>query len=153
MAKRAGGDDRPDYSQFLTDADQERRRSRSRAVDRLLEWGAYLPPEDRVVLEWVYREGRSVAALARERGVPADRLQRQLRRVLKRMKHPRYRYTAKSLGLFPQHLQVTAKQRFLWGYSLRQMEARRRLSLHKLRVQVTTLETLIDAGLAHLVQH
>ncbi|MEM1211868.1 MAG: hypothetical protein AAGI68_06155 [Planctomycetota bacterium] len=153
MVKHSGSDDRPDFARYMTEADQERRRSKSRSVDRLVEWARYLPPEEQAVVHWVYREGRSVAALARERGVPAGQLQRQLRRVLKRMKHPRYRYTARSLEMFPRHLQVTAKQRFLWGYSLRQMEACRRLSLHKLRVQVTTLETLIDAGLAHLVQH
>ncbi|MEM6749920.1 MAG: helix-turn-helix domain-containing protein [Planctomycetota bacterium] len=126
--------------------DVHRRRSRRRSVEVLLERAQRLAPEDAQLLHQVYAQGLSIARVAETTGRHPRTLQRKVERLVRRMRSPSFRFIAQHLELLPRELQPTARDRFLYGLSLREIARRGRTSLHKVRTRVHTLETLIRAG-------
>ncbi|MEM7680950.1 MAG: hypothetical protein AAF288_03245 [Planctomycetota bacterium] len=129
-----------------TVADVHRRRSRRLAVETLLERAQHLPEPDRMLMHQVYAQGLSIARVAHATGRHPRTLQRHAERLVRRMRSRSFQFIAQHLDLLPRDLQPVARARFLHGLSLRDIARQSRLSLHKVRTRVHTLETLIRAG-------
>lgn len=119
---------------------------RRAAIERLVDRARHLPPEDRAILELVYREGQTITAVAQDRGESIRGLQRRVQRLVRRLHSKPYVFVGQHLDLLPKHLQATAKARYLHGLPLRAIAKRTGKSLHHVRMNVHTLDTLIKAG-------
>ncbi|MEM6334442.1 MAG: sigma factor-like helix-turn-helix DNA-binding protein, partial [Planctomycetota bacterium] len=64
--------------------DDRRRIERRAAADRLVDLAQHLAPADRTLIEAIYRDGRSVAELARLMGVPRRTLQSRVAALVRR---------------------------------------------------------------------
>jgi DNA-directed RNA polymerase specialized sigma24 family protein len=115
------------------------RRLRQTAADRILALAPHLGPNDRALIEQVYRHGQSLAEVGRAAGVPAGRLQRRLARVLQRLRQPLFQFVVASGDMLPRETRATARLVVLEGQSLRRTAARTGLTLHQVRRHMHTV--------------
>src|SRR5262245_61896964 len=78
-------------------------------VERLLELGVALPARDRALLEQVYRRGASAAELARMLRRKPEHVERRMRRILRRLRHPLFAYAARRMSRIPCSARPTAR--------------------------------------------
>jgi hypothetical protein len=71
-----------------------RRRRRRELVQRVIDRAAWLAPADRLLIESIYRDHRSVADIARLAEVDPRSLRRRVRRVVRRVLSPRFAFVA-----------------------------------------------------------
>ncbi|MBK7406538.1 MAG: hypothetical protein IPJ41_18565 [Phycisphaerales bacterium] len=118
--------------------DLRKRVLRSRA-DTLVERAALLSKEERLLVEGVFRDGRTVTQLARVWRRPegprieAKSLQRRLRRILRRMHTPEFAFVAKHRGAWPPPMDRVATACILHGLTLREASLELGLSVHTVR--------------------
>jgi DNA-directed RNA polymerase specialized sigma24 family protein len=124
------------------EADLTRRRQlRARAHGRILARAQALAPADRALVEQVYAQGQSLRQIAQASGVPSDRLQRRLLRLLKRMRTPLFTFVASRGELLPREVQATAERVVLQGQSLRETARQTRQSLYRVRQHMQIIRT------------
>lgn len=120
-----------------------RRVDQRRDAERLLARAQHLLDRDRKLVEWVYREGKSLTDYARHHRVTRPTASRRLRRLMLRMHDPKFLWVANHQYTLPRHLRQTARMLYLEGYSLRDVARRRRKSFHTIRLQAETLKSMV----------
>lgn len=75
-----------------------RRRVRREAVETILHRAVWIDPSDRVLVEAVYRDHRTVADLARLLGTDDRSLRRRVRRIVQRLLSPQFVFVASSMA-------------------------------------------------------
>lgn len=116
-----------------------RKRVDRRQAETLVERAALLPGEDRLLVEGVFRDGRSVTQLAQvwRRGdaatIDVRTLRRRLQRVLRRMHTPEFRHVAAHHEAWPAPMSRVATACILHGLTLRQAAEHLGLSVHTVR--------------------
>jgi DNA-directed RNA polymerase specialized sigma24 family protein len=110
------------------------RRKRSRAlVDQLVEYAQWLAPPDRVLIEAVYRDGRSVSDVATLMGESVRTLRRRVRMLIERINSPRFMFVVRSLDQWAPTRRRVAICCVLHGRPLRAVAEELGLSLHVVR--------------------
>lgn len=122
-----------------------RRRKRREQVERLLERAAWLPAGERELVETVYRDGRSVAELARAAGTDPRRLSRRLRQAVRRMLSDEFAYVARHRERWPASRRRVATATCLHGLSMREASETLGMSLHTVRRHHQAVRTLVEA--------
>lgn len=119
-----------------------RRVRRRRGPERVLRLAAYLPPGDRVLVEAVYRDGRSLADLARLADRPPAALARRLASVLRRLRSPLFAFVAIRGEALPSDTRAVARRRFIEGRTLTETCRLTHQPLHRVRQHLHTVESL-----------
>lgn len=125
-----------------TDSGRQRLMNRRDLIEHLLALAEHLDERDRLLLEQIYKHGLSAAQVASLTGQPTRRLQRHVRRLLKRLDDPLFRFTVARLDLLPPDTRPVARAVFLHGLSLRETAHRTGLSLHRVRRHAETVRTI-----------
>ena len=128
-----------------SEATDLRRRHRRDMVDRVLAAAAHLPDEDRLLVEAVYRDGRSVVDLATISGAEPRTLRRHIRRLIARVLSPRYAFVALHAPDWSPTRRRVASACVLAGRSLRAASADLSLSLHAVRRHHDAVNALYEA--------
>jgi DNA-directed RNA polymerase specialized sigma24 family protein len=128
--------------EYAQDAERSQHHSHRRHAERILHLASFLPEDQRLLVEHVYRDGRPLSELARAAGVPAGRLRSRMRKTLKRMVMREFAFVAVRPELLPADTLRTARMLFLEGLSLRQAAADRGCSLHRVRIDLVRVQSL-----------
>lgn len=123
-------------------SDANRTHAQREHVEQLLRFAEYLPPQDRHLLRQVYEHGVPVSHLAQATGIPARSLNNRLKKVLKRVGSPIFRFVAGSSDLIPSQARKTATYVALHGLSLRDVAEKRNISLHRVREHMNMVRVL-----------
>ncbi|MCW5774943.1 MAG: hypothetical protein KIS87_00665 [Phycisphaeraceae bacterium] len=131
-----------------------RRKRRRDQAEVALERARHLPPEDRVLVEAVFRDGRPVAELAAlvagetgatDRAARARGLRRRIRRLTARILSHEYAFVAEQLADWSPTRRRVATACVLHGRSIRDAAAELRLSLHTVRRHRAAIAELMEA--------
>lgn len=123
-----------------------RRRQKAEMVRQLLTRLEPLPTGDRVLVEAIYRDGRSaveVAALVRE---PARLVRKRVRRIVRRALTERFAFVALHAAQWPTDRRRVAEACVLAGHSMRDAARSLGLTLHQVRRQWGAIETLFQSA-------
>jgi len=124
-------------------SDLRRRHARS-MIERLVEMAGALPKSDRVLIETLYRDGRSASELAAIRGEDARAIRRRVRRLVRRVLSPEFRFVAMHKHEWPRTRRAVAEICVIEGRSLRDAAASLGTSLHAVRRHRDTIAALSD---------
>lgn len=127
-----------------------RRALRRDLAERLVLRAEHLPPDERALVEAVFRDGRSVSEIARLAGVADEHatvrsLRRRLHRAVERALSDRFIYVASHLKGWPATRRRVAQACFLNGRSMREAARELGLTLHVVRSQSARINAMYDA--------
>jgi hypothetical protein len=108
----------------------------------LLEMARRLPEADRVLVERCLGLGLPATAVAASRGQNPRLVQRRVRKLVRSMKDPVFRFLCNHGKLLPKALRRTGESAVFEGKPLRQVGLATGQSLHRVRQQITTLRAL-----------
>lgn len=128
-------------------AARERRWADRGWVEQVLSRAEHLPPEDRALVEHVYRFGRPIAEMARLQRIGPRSMQRRLHRLEERLFSTRFTYIAAHETLLPRHLRAVARRSVLQGRSMRDTARLTGLSLHRVRQYRVFLDAFLAGAL------
>lgn len=127
------------------------RRARDAGMtERVLARAGWLESGERTLVEAVFRDGRSVAALARAAGREPREMRRLVARAVERLLDDRAAFVARRMGDWPAARARAAREIFLNGCSLREASRRLGISLHSTRVHRDAVEGMYEAERAAL---
>lgn len=128
-----------------------RRIQRRRDAEFILKMAAHLPLNDRVMVELVYRDGRSAAEVARLSRRHVRTVQSRTRAAVKRIYSRDFQFLIAHEALLPRELQASARRLVLEGRGLRGTARLTGLSLHTVRRHRLQINALLRAH-AHIWQ-
>lgn len=119
------------------------RRTSARAEpEQIVRLAQMLPAEDRLLLERRFADGLTVTDLARSSRRSAHAISRRIDRLTRRLASPEFRFTVLHQDRLPKAMRRTATLLFVQGRSLRDTAKLTRKSLHRIRCDRATLQTL-----------
>ncbi len=129
-----------------TEAVDLRRREVRDLAETLVARAAWALPEDRRLIEAVYREGMSAKAVAELRAEPVARIRRRLRRVIARLTSDRFLFVLRERDGWPAPRRRVATACVLQGRSMRDGAKHLKVSLHEVRRQLQLVDALREAA-------
>ncbi|XAL97980.1 sigma factor-like helix-turn-helix DNA-binding protein [Phycisphaeraceae bacterium D3-23] len=127
--------------------DDQRRRSDLRlAPEQLVRLADALPDEEARLIRARYGEGLTYRDLARRYRSEPRRIRRRIDRIADRMQSAEFRFTLLHENELTPKLRKTAKLLFLQGCSLRHTAQATHSTLHRIRTDRATLQTLARAA-------
>lgn len=124
------------------DEDRQRLLRQRRHAERILELSEHLDAPDRLLLEQIYRQGKSVREVALLLNIEPRALQRRVVRLLRHLRDPLFVFVATRFDVLPREVQATARRAILEGRSLRCTARLTRQSLHRVRQHVKFIRAL-----------
>lgn len=131
---------------IAVERDRQRLAGRRAYAERLLHLAEHLPPDERALVEAVYRDGRSTAELARLAGVPVRHFQRKLNKIMGRVGDPLFLFTVTRLDTLPPEIRPVARRAVLHGRTQRDTAHATGQSLHQVRKALERLRGMCDAA-------
>ena len=122
------------------------RRSLSRTlVQTLSERSVFLPNTDHALIKEVYVSGKSIADVARSRGVEISPLRRRVRRLTSRMLTPRYRFVTEHRHTWRPTRKKVADACVIQGLSIKEAADRLDMSVYLVRKHRDAIEAMVEA--------
>lgn len=119
------------------------RRTRSRfEPEQIVRLAQALPAEDRLLLERHFGDGLSLTDLARRDRRSVQAIRRRIHRLTERIASPEFRFTVLHQQQMPRPMRRTATLLFVQGRSLRETARLTNKTLHRIRCDRATLQTL-----------
>ena len=119
------------------------RRTKARCEpEQIVRLAQALPDEDRLLLERRYGDGVSISELARRSRRSAQSVGRRIDRLTLRITSPEFRFTILHQGRLPRTMRRTATLLFVQGLSIRETARLTQNTLHRIRCDRATLQTL-----------
>ncbi|MFG0326942.1 MAG: hypothetical protein ACF8SC_06710 [Phycisphaerales bacterium JB037] len=125
-------------------ADLRRRRRRDLA-EAILDRASWLPPDDRALIEAVYRDGRSAREVAALAGTTPRIVRTRLRRVVTRVMSDRFRFVVLARSSWTRTRRLVAESCVLCGRSMRQAAEELGVTLHTVRRHVQAIDAQHEA--------
>ncbi|MFN3166025.1 MAG: sigma factor-like helix-turn-helix DNA-binding protein [Phycisphaeraceae bacterium] len=122
--------------------DLDRRTAARFKPEQIVRLAQALPDEDRLLLERRYADGVSVAEIARRSRRSAPAVARRIERLTQRLASPEFRFTLTRQASLPKPMRRTATLLFIHGLSLRETARATGKTLHRVRCDRATLQTL-----------
>lgn len=122
-----------------------RRKRRRELVERIVERAELLPPGDRALVHAHYRDGRSVAEIARAGGGSARPLRRRLKRLVERELDPLFAFVSRRRESWSSTRRRVATSVVIEGWSMRETSRRLGLSLHTVRRHHDAVRAMFEA--------
>ena len=123
-----------------------RRQSLRLDPEQLVRLAEALPRHERKLIEGRFADGLTYRDLARKHHTAPRRMRRRIDKLAQRMHQPEFRFTLLHAGQLPPALRKTAKLLFLHGRSMRDTALATGHTLHRVRTDRSTLQTLARAG-------
>ena len=114
--------------------------------EQLVRLAEALPRHEQKLIEGRFADGLTYRDLARKHRTDPRRMRRKIDKLAQRMTQPEFRFTLLHAGQLPPTLRKTAKLLFLQGQSMRDTARATGHTLHRIRTDRTTLQTLARAG-------
>lgn len=125
-----------------SEASDLRRRRRAEIIERVLRRLDPLPDRDRLLVESIYRDGRSAVEVSRLMGAPTRTVRRRVRRIVARVLSDRFVFVLSQRDAWPVACRRVADACFIEGRSLREAAEDLRLSLHQVRRHWVGIEAM-----------
>lgn len=125
-------------------ADLRRRRSRLYS-ERLVERAAWLMPDDRAIIQAMFRDNLTASEVAALRGEPVRQLRRRVRSLVTRMGSSRFEYVVRQRESWPTMRRRVATAVVLQGRSLREAAEHLQMSFHCVRKEMQVVSALSEA--------
>jgi len=119
-----------------------RRRRRGEWVDQLLDRAEWLPAGDRVLVEAVFRDGRSATELARLTGDEPRAVRRRIKRTVERALSGRLAFVIAHRASWAPTRRRIAEAMVIEGNSMREASRRLTLSYHTVRRHADAIDAL-----------
>lgn len=129
-----------------TRADQHRKAALRLDPERLVRLAEALPAGEAGLIRGRYAEGLTYRDLAYRHHIDPRRARRRVARIVERLQSPEFRFTLLHEKQLPARLRKTAKLLFVHGRSLRETAHATGHSLHRVRTDRATLQTLARAA-------
>lgn len=102
-------------------------------------------PEERALIEAMYRQGMTAQQIAKLRDEPATAIRRRIRTVVRRVLSPRFVFVLRHRDQWPPMRKRVATACILQGRTLREAAAHLHLSLHAVRRQMDAITGMFDS--------
>lgn len=132
----------PLYQTQATHSNHDRRTTQRLGPEQIVRLAQALPAEDRLLLERYYADGLAVTEIARRHRRSTATLRNRIRRLTDRLDSPEFRFTLLHQNKLPKSMRRTATLLFVQGRSLRETATLTKKSLHRIRCDRATLQTL-----------
>lgn len=132
----------PVYESQATQDNINRRSGARVAFEQIVRLAQALPDEDRLLLERRFGDGIAISELARRSRRSADVIRRRIDRLTRRLHSPEFRFTVMHQDRLPRPMRRTATLLFVQGRSLRETAKLTNKTLHRVRCDRATLQTL-----------
>ncbi len=130
------------YESQATATNLHRRTQTRYQPEQIVRLAQALPDEDRLLLERRFADGLTVADLARRSRRSAHAINRRIERLTRRITSPEFRFTVLHQNRLPKPMRRTANFLFVQGRSLRETAKLTDSTLHRIRCDAATLQTL-----------
>lgn len=130
------------YESQATQHNINRRTATRLGPEQIARLAQALPADDRLLLERRYVDGLTVADIARRSRRSANTISRRINRLTRRLGSPEFRFTLLHQDKLPQPMRRTATLLFIHGRSLRETARLTNKTLHRIRCDRATLQTL-----------
>lgn len=124
--------------------DRRRRQGRDLA-ETLVNRAEYLLPEDRALLNAIYRDGVSVREIADLTGSHPRTVRLRIRKLAQRALDPRFTFVLTHRDQWPQTRRLVATENILHGHPLRETARQLNLSLHAVRRHADAIRVMYEA--------
>ena len=121
--------------------DLRRRRTRELA-EIVVDHASELMPDDRAVIQAIYRDGLTARDVAELRHEPARRVRGRVRRLVGRVLSDRFLFALRFRDQWPTRRRRVAKACVLEGRSMREGADHLRMSLHEVRREMVVINAL-----------
>lgn len=132
----------PLYESQAVEDNLTRRTSARLGSEQIVRLAQALPDEDRILLEKRFGDGLSVTDIARRSRRSAAVIRRRIERLTRRLNSPEFRFTVLHQDRLPRPMRRTATLLFVHGRSLRETAKLTRKTLHRVRCDRATMQTL-----------
>lgn len=130
------------YQTQATQKNLDRRTAARLGPEQIVRLAQALPADDRLLLERRYADGLTVTDIARRSRRSANTISRRINRLTQRIQSPEFRFTMLHQDKLPKPMRRTATLLFIHGRSLRETAQLTKKSLHRVRCDRATLQTL-----------
>lgn len=115
-------------------------------IEELVTRASCLSDFERSLIDWVFRDGRTVTDFAVVSGLPARTLRRRVRALARRVRSGRFAFVVTHATAWPALKRRVAKLCFVEGKSQREVAEQLRLSLHAVRRHCASIQALYEAS-------
>jgi DNA-directed RNA polymerase specialized sigma24 family protein len=130
------------YTTQATQQNVQRRTDCRLEPEQIVRLAQALPADDRVLLEQRYELGLTATDIARRSRRSAANIRKRIDRLTKRLASPEFRFTLLHQDKLPKPMRRTATLLFVQGRSMRETAELTKKSLHRVRCDRATLQTL-----------
>lgn len=134
--------DRPERFDHAADLRRTVPADLARTVAERAQWCL---PDERALIDAMYRQGLTAAQIAQLRNEPAPLIRRKIRVVVTRVLSPRFVFVLRHRDQWPPTRRRIATACVLQGRTLRQTAAHLQLSLHAVRRQMDAITGMFEA--------
>lgn len=130
------------YQSQATQPNLDRRTDCRLLPEQIVRLAQALPADDRILLERRYADGLTITAIARRSRRSANTISRRIQRLTERLGSPEFRFTLLHQDKMPRPMRRTATLLFIQGRSIRETARLTNKTLHRVRCDRATLQTL-----------
>ena len=130
------------YQTQETQQNLDRRTAQRLGPEQIVRLAQSLPADDRLLLERRFADGLTATDIARRSRRSAASIRLRIDRLTKRLASPEFRFTLLHQDKLPRTMRRTATLLFIQGRSLRETARLTRKTLHRIRCDRATLQTL-----------
>lgn len=130
------------FESQTTHANLHRRTLNRLGPEQIVRLAQALPIDDRLLLERRFADGLTVRDIARRSRRSVNTISRRITRLTQRLASPEFRFTMLHQDKLPKPMRRTATLLFIHGRSIRETAELTQKSLHRVRCDRATLQTL-----------
>jgi DNA-directed RNA polymerase specialized sigma24 family protein len=130
------------YQTQTTQQNLDRRTNNRLGPEQIVRLAQALPADDRLLLERHFADGMTFTDIARRSRRSANTIRKRIDSLTHRLASPEFRFTLLHQDKMPRAMRRTATLLFIQGRSMRETAEVTRKSLHRIRCDRATLQTL-----------
>lgn len=130
------------YPTQATQQNLDRRTAHRLGPEQIVRLAQALPADDRLLLERRFADGLTVTDIARRSRRSVNTIRLRIDRLTQRLDSPEFRFTLLHQNKLPKPMRRTATLLFIHGRSLRETAKLTNTTLHRVRCDRATLQTL-----------
>lgn len=130
------------YPTQATQQNLDRRTAHRLGPEQIVRLAQALPADDRLLLERRFADGLTVTDIARRSRRSVNTIRLRIDRLTQRLDSPEFRFTLLHQNKLPKPMRRTATLLFIHGRSLRETAKLTNKTLHRVRCDRATLQTL-----------
>lgn len=130
------------YQTQATEQNLDRRTAHRLQPEQIVRLAQALPADDRLLLERRFADGLTATDIARRSRRSAASIRQRIDKLTKRLSSPEFRFTLLHQDKLPRTMRRTATLLFIQGRSLRETARLTKKTLHRIRCDRATLQTL-----------